>query len=150
MRAYVTPTETPIHDRLVDITNGWTLATFHGQRGGEWDTQRGTPLRKRRRLTGAGWMTLHGASPDRFADMLRGHVSGAELGPDPIAWFIREALRALDEVQAARQRDTKRRIAKAAGVKSYYEYRVRAAKAAGFESLWHYRQARGWKEDRRR
>jgi hypothetical protein len=141
--AYVSPTETPIWDRLEQITAGNTLATFNGQPGGEWDPLRHTSLRRRQRITGAGLMSRWGEPPDVFADLLR-RYAGQECEPDPIGWFIREAERATVERQAARSVDRRRRLAKRARVDSYYVYRDMWCRERGFASLWHYRKAMGW------
>lgn len=140
---YVTPTPTPINDRLNDIVHGSTLATFHGQRGGEWDTLRNTPLRVRQRLTGAGWMSRMGEKPDVFADLILSYGQGFR-PDDPIEWYIKHAQRAIYERRWAMHRDRMRRTAKAAGHASYYEYRTEQARAAGFDSVWHMRKERGW------
>lgn len=152
MLPYVTPTPTPLWDRLLDATAGDPLRSYNARRdvGGEWDTLAATPLRKRQRLTSAGLMSVDGTRPDVFCDMLRRYV-GSEVEPDPIAWYVRTALRALDEKQAAALRDYRRRVTRAAGVRSYYEVRLLAAMdATGTTSYWAYRRSRGWKENRRR
>lgn len=145
---YVTPTETPIYDRLRLITGGNTLATYHGQKGGEWDTLAATPLKLRRRLTGAGWLTLDGEKPDVFADLLCMYAGSEAENFDqgnPIAWFIREADRATTERSAAAQRDRLRRLAKASGDATYYDYRSEWCLERGYLSLWEYRKAKGWR-----
>ena len=146
--AYVESTPTPIYDRLVWIIGGETLATYHGQTGGEWDCLRDIPLRRRQALTGAGWMSRWGAAPDVFADLLRSYgpsdVEGLAVGMDPIEWYVREAWRATIERRYAVNRDRHRRLAKRAGKSSYYAYRDARAVEAGYESLWHYRKAMGW------
>lgn len=140
---YVPRTETPIGDRLYDITQGNRLATFHGQPGGEWDVLRHAPLKRRQRLTGAGWMGLHGVAPDVFADLIR-RYGPQDAEADPIGWYLREAELATRERRAARHRDVMAAIAKRAEVSNYYEYRQRQARAAGFDTFWAYRKARGW------
>ena len=156
---YVAPTDTPITDNLYDITGGEPLATWNRLRGrlgsdgrrqvgGEWDAVRSLPLRVRRKLTGARYMSAHGPAPDQFAEIIRHRVPGEDsmTDDDVVAWYVREALRAIRERRTARQRDVKRAIAKRAGVNSYYEYRRLQAQAAGFDSFWAYRQHRKWEE----
>lgn len=156
---YITPTETPIYDRLMNVTGGQRLATWNRDRGrlawgadrkigGEWDLIRALPLKVRRQLTGAGFMAKHGSEPDVFVHDIKARVpGGVEMSDnDIIAWFIREARRAIPERRNAHMRDVKRGIAKRAGVRNYYEYRCQQARAAGFDSFWAYRQHRKWEE----
>lgn len=141
--AYVNPTPTPIYDRLLEVTGGNRLATFHGQPGGEWDVLRATPLRRRQRLTTAGWLARDGVKPDFFVDLLRRYGAGVIEG-DPIEWYLREAHRATSERKAAAVADARRRLAKRAGLPSYYAYRTALARELGYPSLWVYRRAMGW------
>lgn len=150
-RPYVTPTPTPIWDRLMSITGGNALATYHGQKGAEWDVLRDVPLRTRRRLTSAGLMARDGEKPDVFCDLLVTYGGGeAERfdGYNPLAWWLREAVRALDERQSAVRKDRRRRLARRHGDRSYYAYRVAWCRERGYPSLWSYRQAMRWTENR--
>jgi hypothetical protein len=140
---WIDETPTPIGDRLKALVPD-RLATFHGQRGGEWDTLRSTSLRVRRRLTSAGFMAFDGVEPDFFTDLLRMYVGTDEIEPDPIAWFIREAGRAITERQYAANRDRHRRLARRAGKPSYAAYRDAWCVEQGHASLWAYRKAKGW------
>lgn len=145
-RLYVTPTETPITDRLLYVVGNARLATFHGQEGGEWDHLRGMALRDRQRLTSAGWMSRWGEAPDVFGDLVLRYAGsdGLTVDGDPIAWYCREALRAFRESRAAKARDRKRKLAAQHGDPSYYAYRTAWCRERGFDSLYAYRKSRGW------
>jgi hypothetical protein len=134
--------ETPIADRLGAFTMGNTLATYHGQPGGEWDTLRNAPLRLRQRLTSAGWMSRRGEKPDVFVDLLR--VYGAPDDEDLIAWYLREANRAVLERRRVHDADVRLSRARLAGHRSYYELRTAQVRTEGHASLWAYRKASGW------
>lgn len=136
-------TDTPIMDRLEQVTGGTTLATFHGQSGGEWDTLRHTSLSVRRSLTSTRWMSLDGEKPDVFADLLRTY-GPSDVEPDPIAWFVREARQANAEARTARHRAVMLRVARRHGYRTYHEYRTEQARQQGHDSVWHMRKARGW------
>jgi hypothetical protein len=133
--------DSPIHDRLRAITNGNTLATFHGQPGGEWDTLRNTPLRLRQRLTSAGWMSRRGEKPDVFVDLL--YRFGAPEHHDLIAWYIKEANRATLERRRVHDADVRLSRARMAGHRTYYELRTAQVRDEGHASLWAYRKASG-------
>jgi hypothetical protein len=133
---------TPTHDRLSVLQA--SLATFHGQPGGEWDTLRGWPLRSRQRLAGAGWMARHGEKPDVFAEILCNVFGEQTVGPDPIAWYLREAERAVRECQAAARRLRHARLAASHGHRTYYAYRAAWVRSLGYRSLWEYRKDQGW------
>lgn len=143
--------ETPLCDELDRLTGGERLATWNRHRGhlgmdgkrhpgGEWDDIRALPLRVRRSLTSAGFMSLHGMQPDDFADMLvRNGIQG-----DPIPTFIALARKALRERRWAAGVDRRNRLARRVGAGSYYEYRTRWVQAHGYASVWHYRKERQW------
>lgn len=143
---------TPIGDRLEQMTGGERLATWNRHRGhvamdgkrkpgGEWDTLRSTPIRRRRRLTSAGYLALGGMQPDDFADLL---VRNGAPSHDPIAWYLAEADRALKERRHAATVRRRALLARSAGHQSYYDYRQERARALGYRSLWHYRKEQGW------
>lgn len=134
---------TPIYDRLVAAVGDVRLATYHGQKGGEWNTLASFPLRVRQSVTGAGWMSRAGEPPDVFADLLTARLGENIVGSDPIAWFIREAQRATVERRNARYRNNRRRLGKTAGG-THYTYRNQWCQARGYRSLWHYRRSKGW------
>ena len=133
--------DTPLSDELWRVTAGDQCATFHGQPGGEWDVLRSTPLKVRQRLTGAGFFALHGWQPDRFADII---IDAGVQTDDPIAWYVRMAVRALDERRAADSYARHRALAHAEGHASYFEYRNELSRQRGFRSYWHERRFMGW------
>lgn len=144
---------TPVADRLDVIMGGECLATWNSSRGhlgmdgkrhpgGEWDALRATPIRVRRRLTAAGYLARGGMQADTFADMLV--RNGAPDTGDPIAWYLREALRALRERQTAARVRRHALLARHNGHESYYAYRQAKCQEAGYASVWHYRKERGW------
>lgn len=128
---------TPIADMLENIIGGESLATWNSRRpnGGEWDALRAVPLRTRRRLTGAGYLSLRGMLPDEFSDLLE--RNGVK---DPIPWYIRTALLAIDEKHAARRRAREKALAPT----GLFQHRDQLAKAAGFRSYYDYRMKSGW------
>jgi len=143
---------TPTGDRLEQMTGGERLATWNRHRGhlamdgkrkpgGEWDTLRAWPLRRRQRLTSAGYLARGGMSPDDFADLL---VRNGAPDHDPIAWYLREAERALRERRHAATVRRRALLARSAGHQSYYDYRTALARSLGYRSLWHYRKEQGW------
>lgn len=105
--------------------------------GGEWDTLRATPLRVRRSLTSAGYLSRHGMQPDDFADLL---TRNGVTDPDPIAWYVREARRALRERQQARRVGLDLARAHAAGCSTPFQHRDQQARALGYDSFWYYRR----------
>lgn len=127
---------TPIADMLEGIIGGESLATWNPSRGrgGEWDTLRETPLRTRQRLTGAGYLSARGMLPDEFTDLLG----------KPIDWYIRTALLAMDERHAARRRAREKALAKSTGNDRLFRHRDQLARAAGFRSYYDYRMNSGW------
>lgn len=143
-------TETPITDMLHGVTKTEPLMTWNGSRtpknrrtGGEWDTLRDIPLATRRRLTSARYMSRNGMEPDVFC-MLLEEYGGTKVGPDPIAWFVRTAIRALDERQAARRRARETALARSTGHEGLFSHRDKLARDAGFRSYYHYRMHSGW------
>ena len=134
---------TPISDRLTSFIGDDVLATYSRRRhaGGEWDSLAAAPLRLRRRLAGAGMLRRDGMKPDVFCDMLRRYV-GSECEPDPIAWYLREATRAIRERRTAVDREARLRLARRNGLHSYYEWRLVQAIEAGYDSFWEYRKSR--------
>lgn len=140
---------TPHLDALWDCLGGNALATWNGKRGtgGEWDALRSVPLKRRRRLTGAGYLRRDGMAPDQLAELIRtyGPAGSASWGTcECIDWYVRTALRALDERRTAHHYDRHLAYAKACGKRSYYALRDAAAQEAGYSSLWQYRKAMGW------
>ena len=139
--------ETPVADLLETVVGPESLATWNESRktrrliGGEWDTLRRTPIAVRRRLTSAGFLSVRGMMPDDFSDMIAGR---AQVGPDPIEWYIKTALRAIDERHAARRRAREKALARDSGRKTLFEHRDQLAKAAGFRSYYDYRMNSGW------
>ena len=141
--------ETPMTDLLESIVGSERLATWNRSRstrrlvGGEWDTLRETPINVRRRLTTAGFLSVRGMMPDDFSDMLVRN-GGAQVGSNPIAWYIKTALVVIDERNAARRRAGEKALARAAGRSNLFEHRDQLAKAAGFKSYYDYRMSSGW------
>lgn len=145
--------DTPIGDMLHATTGGTPLATWNRDRGhigmdgkrkpgGEWDYLRVLPIRTRRRLTGAGFMSKYGMAPDEFADVIRDNAPGMGGKGDTecIAWFVGHALLALKERRRAEHYDRHLAYARANGASSYYALRDQRARAAGFRSFWHMRK----------
>lgn len=137
--------DTPIADALETIIGADTLATWNPTRGtgGEWDTLRAVPLRTRQRLTSAGYLSRHGMAPDVFSDLLT-QYGGAQVGSDPIAWYVRTALQAMAERRAARRRARETALARSTGHSTLFYHRDKLAQQAGYRSYYDYRMRAGW------
>lgn len=144
-------TPTPMLDELERLTDGEPLATWNRHRGpvrmdgrrapgGEWDEIRAWPLRVRRQLTSAGFMSKHGVSPDEMCDIMARH--GCHV--DQLTTWYQAARGALRERQRAANRDRHESLARANGHATYYEHRSQWCRDQGYASLWAYRVAKGW------
>jgi hypothetical protein len=149
--------DTPIGDMLYDAIGGEPMPTWNRNRGrinadgkrvagGEWDYIKSLPIRTRRRLTGAGFMSLYAMNPDEFADLIRNNAPnmGGRGDTECHQWYVRHALLALDERRRAEHYDRHLAYARARGSSTYYELRDWEARQRGYRSYWHYRKARGW------
>lgn len=83
--------------------------------------------------------------PDVLADFIDARLHTDD---NPLDWYYRTALAAIEEVRAARNRDRHLQLAKRYELPSYYQYRTIIVQEAGYKSLWHYRQEQGWGENR--
>lgn len=134
---------TPITDLLELVVGGERIATSArpaARRGGEWDAWYAVPLRKRQRLTGAGWARRRGMAPDQLADVIRQtypHLSDSEC----VEWYVRTALLAIDESRRARRAARTARFCARIGARSYYAYRDVRCVLAGWPSFWAWRKA---------
>ena len=149
--------DTPIGDLLYHVVDTETMPTWNRHRGrrcpdrgrvvgGEWDYIRSLPLRTRQRLTGAGFMSKHGTTPDDFAELIRLRAPGMGDATDTACheWFVRHALLALAERRRANHYDRHLAYARSRGAPSYYALRNAEAYLDGYDSLWHKRKAKGW------
>jgi len=144
--------DTPLSDEVERLRGDETLATWNRHRGylgmdgrrhpgGEWDAIRYLPLRLRRSLTTAGFLSRGGMQPDEFADML---VRNGLDASDPIAAYIALCRKALRERARVANRARHDVLARRSGLSSYYEYRTRNVQALGYRNLWHYRKEKQW------
>lgn len=134
-------TPTPLCDLLDHVLRGEAhRSNAPSKRGGEWDAWFALPQRSRRRLIGARWARFGALPPDVLADRIRDVIAV----DDPLVWFYRTALAAIDERQRAANVDRHVRVAVDGGDVSYYARRTRLVQQVGHPSLWHYRVARGW------
>jgi hypothetical protein len=148
---------TPFADLLETYVGSNRLATWNRTRGlfiglgprggrlydsgGNWDSLRHVSVHQRRRLTGAGWLTLNGEAPDQLELIMR--AAGCS-EPQPIEWYIRTALLAIPEAQRAANIRRHERLAERNGHDSYYEHRNAWVQSLGYKSLYHYRKDKQW------
>ena len=109
------------------VVGQFRLATLRrASDGGEWDTLRSCPIRVRRRLTGAGWLTRGGEPPDVLADFIIDRVSSVATTCEAIEWYLSTAEAAVREQKSEAWR-------------RQYQNRTRRAADAGFGSYWYLR-----------
>lgn len=140
----VGPTPTPIGDRLAEWSQGNAMATYRADRHTpEFDPYTEFSRRDLRRLTSARYLTATGERPDVMADLLW-KAGGDQVTDDPVAWYLTEALRALAERRAARNRDRHIAVARRNGHQTYYQHRNEYARSLGYGSLWDMRRRKKW------
>lgn len=86
-------------------------------------------------------------APDQLGDVVRRYgPPGAAQWSDceVVAWYVREALAAIEEGRRASHYDRHLAYAKRQGARTYYDLRDTRAVLDGYPSLWAMRKARGW------
>jgi len=132
-------------DELERLTRGERLGSRPGRHaGGEWDPWLDTPPRARRRLVAAGYAHPRGLAPDELAEVVSAYSPMDHR--EVVTWYVRTALRALEERRRLARWERERRLCWRTGHPTYYAARVAWVQSLGYRSLWEYRQARGWEE----
>lgn len=126
----------------LDDVQGLPLRPRRGETGGEWDIVRSWPARVRRRLTGAGFMGVHGGyAPDQLVHRLAEIHGLDEHEHDEILnEWKRAALAAIQSNRQHARRRRESRLARRHGV-TWYQYR---ATLYG-QSVHQHAKAKGWR-----
>lgn len=131
-------------NELDRVMGGDVVASGPVGPGGEWDAIRGIPLRRRRCLIGALYLTPTGLRPDVAAEIIAQRVAGINSIDDAMEWYVRTALTAVGERRIASRLRRRKRLHLRHGYSSEYDYRNARSIERGYRSLWCERVARGW------
>jgi hypothetical protein len=115
----------------------------HGSDGGEWDYLRALPKPEKRVLTGAKYLTPHGMLPDVAAEVICAQTR-AEDTCEAMDWYVRTALKAIQERRRLAYDRRTRNLASRHGYSAYHQLRTFQAVCEGFDTYRHKRRERGW------
>jgi hypothetical protein len=116
---------------------------IHGSDGGEWDYLRALPKPERRILTGAKYLTPTGMLPDVAAEVICAQTR-AEDTCEAMDWYVRTALKAIQERRRLAYDRRTRNLASRHGYSAYHQLRTFQAVCEGFDTYRHKRRERGW------